>query len=411
MEKLAILGGEPVIENKLPVVEDASGRFFGDEELELVTEVIKSGHLNYINGPKIAKFEKDFAAKYGVKYSATCSSGTASLHGAVLSLDLNPGDEVIVAPITDMGTVIPILMQNLVPVFADVDPTIHNIDPISVEEKVTSKTRAIIVVHMFGHPADMDGIMDVARKYNLYVIEDCCQAFLTKYKGTLCGTIGDIGCFSFQQSKHMTTGDGGMMITNNDKLGKRLKLCVDKGWPRDGAFRDHLFLAPAYHMTELQAAVGIAQLRKLDKIIDTRRERAALLTKELKDFDIITTPIEKEWGYHTYWKYPLMVDLKKISCDMDTLSKAFIAEGLPCWAGYSKVPLYMYNVLTIPYTYGSSGYPLVDSGRKYGEGLCPKAEEDLKEMVVVPFNEGYSSEHIFLIAKTLKKVLDYYRVK
>ena len=166
MNKIALYGGEPMISEKLPAVEDVSGRFIGDEELELVTEVIKSGCLNYINGSKIAQFEKEFSEKYGVKYAATCSSGTASLHGAVISLDLNPGDEVIVAPITDMGTIIPILMQNLIPVFADVDPEIHNVDPSSVEEKVTGKTRAIIVVHMFGHPVDMDPIMKIAQKYN-----------------------------------------------------------------------------------------------------------------------------------------------------------------------------------------------------------------------------------------------------
>jgi dTDP-4-amino-4,6-dideoxygalactose transaminase len=283
------------------------------------------------------------------------------------------------------------------------------VDPKSVEEKVTRKTRAIIVVHMFGHAVDMDPIMDIARKYNLYVIEDCCQAFLTYYKGRLCGTIGDIGCFSFQQSKHMTTGDGGMFITNNDKLGKRLKLCVDKGWPRDGEFRDHLFLAPAYHMTELQAAVGIAQLRKLDRIVDTRRSMAKLLNEKLSGVDVLTPPIEKEWAKHTYWKYPIKVDMEKIAADMDTIAEALKAEGLPCWAGYTKVPIYMYNVLTIPYTYGKSGYPLVESGRTYGEGLCPNAEKDLKEMIVLPFCEGFKEEHIELITKAVKKVFDHYR--
>ncbi len=409
MEKLAIFGGDPVIKEKLPTVDDASGRFFGEEELSLVTEVMKSGKLNYINGAKIAMFEKEFAEKYGVKYAATCSSGTAALHGAVIALDLEPGDEVIVAPITDMGTIIPILMQNLIPVFADVDPDIHNVDPTSVEEKVTGKTKAIIVVHMFGHAVDMDPIMDIARKYNLYIIEDCCQAFNTLYKGRLCGTIGDIGCFSFQQSKQMTTGDGGMIISNNDKIGRRLKLCVDKGWPRDGQFRDHLFLAPAYHMTELQAAVGIAQLRKLDSIIDSRRNMAKLLNEKFINDEMVSVPVEKEWARHTYWKYPLKINVSRIKADMDTLAASLKAEGLVCWAGYTKVPIYMYNVLTIPYTYGKSGYPLADGGYKYGEGLCPKAEKDLKEMLVVPFCEGYKPEHIDLIAKTIKKVMEYYK--
>lgn len=410
MEKLALLGGEPTIKEKLPNIEDVSGRFIGEEELELVTEVIKSGHLNYINGPKIAQFEKEYAQRYNVKYAVTCSSGTAALHGAVLALDLNPGDEVIVAPITDMGTIIAILMQNLIPVFADVDVDTHNIDPLKVGEKITTKTRAIIVVHMFGHSVDMDPIMKIALKYNLYVIEDCCQAFLTTYKGELCGTVGDIGCFSFQQSKHMTTGDGGMIITNNDNLGRRARLCVDKGWPRGGEFRDHLFLAPAYHMTELQAAVGIAQLRKLDMIIECRKLMGKKLTELLCNFDGLIPPVIKDYSNHTYWKYPIKLDLSKFNADLNTIADALSAEGLPSWAGYTKVPLYMYNVFTIPYTYGRSGYPIENSGRKYEEGLCPNAEQDLKEMIVVPINEKYTEEHVILTAKALKKVLTHYKV-
>jgi len=410
MYNLAILGGEPVIKENLPTVEDSSGRFIGDEELELVSEVIKSGHLNYINGSKVIQFEKEFASKYGVNYAATCSSGTAAIHGAVLALDLEPGDEVIVAPITDMGTIIPILMQNLVPVFADIDINTHNIDPKSIEEKITTKTRAIIVVHMFGHSVDMDPVMDIALKYNLYVIEDCCQAFLTKYKGKLCGTIGDIGCFSFQQSKHMTTGDGGMIITNNDKLGSRIKLCVDKGWPRGGEFRDHLFLAPAYHMTEMQAAVGIAQLRKLDRIIELRQKAGKLLTEMLADCEVLSAPVIRDYSNHTYWKFPVKLDMSKVKADLDTISRALTAEGLPNWAGYTKVPIYMYNVLTLPYTYGRSGYPLVESGRKYGEGLCPNAEKDLKEMIVLPINERYTEEHVTFTVKALKKVINYYSI-
>lgn len=408
MEKLALFGGEPIIKDKMPDVDNASGRFI-DEEVELVAEVVRSGHWTCINGPVTAQFEKDFADKYKAEYAVTTGSGTAAIHGAVISLDLNPGDEIIVAPITDMGTIIPILMQNLIPVFADVDAEIHNIDPVSAEEKITPKTRAIIVVHMFGHPVDMDAIMRIAARYNLYVIEDCCQAFMTYYKNKLCGTIGDIGCFSFQQSKHMTTGDGGMIITNNDKLGRRMRMCVDKGWPRDGAFRDHLFLAPAYHMTEMQSAIGIAQLKKLDKVIESRRKMSQKLTELLKDIDIIACPVEKEWGRHTYWKYPLKVDMEKIKCDMDTLSEALKAEGLMCWAGYTKVPIYMYNVLTIPYTYGNSGYPITGSGRKYGQGLCPNAEKDLKEMIVLPMCEKFTEEHVSMIAGALKKVLEHYK--
>ncbi len=404
MDKLAFHGGIPVIKGGFPSVNNNSGRFFGQEELDMVAEVVKSGAFNYICNGKCFQFEKEFADKFDSKYAAACSSGTAALHGAVIALDLEPGDEVIVPPITDMGTIIPVLMQNLVPVFADVDPNTHCMDPESVAEKITDKTRAIIPVHMFGHPVDMEPIMELAKRHNLYVIEDCCQAFLTCYKGRLCGTIGDIGCFSFQQSKHLTTGDGGMIITSSDKLSPRIKLCVDKGWPRSGSFRDHLFLAPSYHMTEFQAAIGICQLRKLDKIVDARIALGKKLDAMVNTIPGLKAPETYDYARMTYWKYPIRLDIAKMSADMDTIAKYIEAEGLECWSGYTRVPIYMYDVLTIPYTYGRSGYPLKESGRTYGEGLCPKAEEDLKGMIVTPICEGYKDEHLKLIFDVLTKV-------
>jgi dTDP-4-amino-4,6-dideoxygalactose transaminase len=257
---------------------------------------------------------------------------------------------------------------------------------------------------MFGHPVDMDPFMELARRHNLYIIEDCCQAFLTYYKNKLCGTIGDMGCFSFQQTKHLTTGDGGMIITNNDKLGRRIKLCVDKGWPRHGNFRDHLFLAPAYHMTEFQAAIGICQLRKLEKIVDARIVNGKKLDAMVNSIPGLTAPQTYDYAKMTYWKYPIKVDMQKMNADMDAIANLISAEGLECWAGYTKVPIYMYNVLTVPYTYGKSGYPLVESGYSYGEGLCPVAEEDLKGLIVTPMCEGFKDEHLNMISEVLKRV-------
>lgn len=305
-----------------------------------------------------------------------------------------------------MGTIIPALMQNLVPVFADVDPKTHCMDPASVEPLITKRTKAIIPVHMFGHPVDMDPIMEVAKKYGLTVIEDCCQAFLTAYKGHLCGTIGDIGCFSFQQSKHLSTGDGGMIITNNDKFGNRIKLCVDKGWPRGGQFRDHLFLAPAYHMTEFQAAIGICQLRKLDQIVDARIEMGRKLDAMINSIPGLAAPHTYDWAKMTYWKYPVRINMTKLKpgYDMDRIAELISAEGLECWAGYTRVPIYMYDVLTVPNTYGTSGYPLKDAGRVYKRGLCPVAEKDLNSLIVTPFCEGYKDEHLDMIFETYQKV-------
>ncbi|MDO8589270.1 MAG: DegT/DnrJ/EryC1/StrS family aminotransferase [Armatimonadota bacterium] len=412
MEELAINGGPKAVPYDLPVVENASGRFFGDEELALVTEVMKSGQLNYLSGGgKVARFEQEFAAAYGVSHAVATSSGTASIHAAVIALDLDPGSEVIVAPITDMGTIIPILMQQLIPVFADVDPSTYNVDPASVAEKLTDRTKAVIVVHMFGHPCEMGPIAEFCRARDLYLIEDCCQAFLTKYRDQTCGTIGDIGCFSFQQSKHMTTGDGGMVITNNDALGKRTRLAADKGWPRDGEFRDHLFLAPAYHMTEIQAAVGIAQLGKLQSIVDARRANADKMRSLISRVPGVRPPVEHSWATHTYWKYPIAVDIDSFSVGMQHIADALKAEGIQSWAGYTKVPIYQYDILTVPRTFGKSGWPISGTtGRTYtyGPGLCPNAERALREMIVLPWSERYTDQHLADLSSGLAKVFRHY---
>jgi len=185
---------------------------FDYRELKKLREALLSQNLCCIDGQMVRDLERRFAFAYGVPYGVASTSGTAAIHVALGALDLNPGDEVITAPITDMGTIIPIISQGAIPVFADIDRT-YNMDPASVEQRITPRTKAIIAVHLFGNPCDMDAMVAVASRHKLPLIEDCSQAHWTHYKGRLVGTIGDIGCFSLQQSKHMTTGDGGMTIT------------------------------------------------------------------------------------------------------------------------------------------------------------------------------------------------------
>ena len=189
------------------------------------------------------QFEAEFARKWASQQVVSVSSGTAALHTAVLYLNPEPGDEIVLFR-SPTWTAIPILSQLAVPVFADVDPSTQNIDPGSIEANITERTRAIIVTHVYGNPADMDPILEIARKHDLFVIEDCAQTLLGYYKGRLCGTMGNIGCFSFQQSKHMTTGDGGMVIANEDnRFGRALRRCADKGWPRKRA-AETIFSSP-----------------------------------------------------------------------------------------------------------------------------------------------------------------------
>lgn len=241
MEKLAIDGGEKAVGYKLPTVNDISGRDVGQEELDAVAEVVKSGNWGFIHGTKIKEFQMAWEEKFGVETAICVSSGTAALHTAMIFLDLGPGDEILVPAITDMSSVLSILLQNIRPVFVDVDVITQNIDPDDIERHITPRTKAIMPVHLYGFPCDMDEIMPIADKHKLFVIEDCAQAHTTTYKNQLVGTFGDVACYSFQQSKHLTTGDGGMVMCKKDMLcGRKLIHSHDKGWPRE-KYRDHLF--------------------------------------------------------------------------------------------------------------------------------------------------------------------------
>lgn len=413
MKELAINGGPRAIDGTLPSFRDASGRTLGEEEIAELTEVIRSGSLSFLVGPKTGEFERAFAARFGVKTAVAVANGTAALHTAVLYLNPEPGDEIILSPVTDMGTAIPILSQLAIPVFADVDPQTQNIDPASIEKNITARTRAIIVTHVYGHPADMDAIMAIAEKHGLFVIEDCAQAHLATYKGKLCGTIGNLGCFSFQQSKHMTTGDGGMVITNEDeRFGRVLRQCSDKAWPRDRGGRDHLFLAPNYHMTELQAAVGLAQLRKLDQFVAARIASADRLTALLAGADLTPVlPMADTVG--VYFFYCFRLDPRSLSKPITEVAKALVAEGIDGFIGYpGQIPLYKYPVIRDRKTFGNSGWPFTLDGARqddFSSELCPEAEKACRETICMWWTDRLEEGHIQQIAEAITKVLSAYR--
>ncbi|MDA0746517.1 MAG: DegT/DnrJ/EryC1/StrS family aminotransferase, partial [bacterium] len=222
MEKLALEGGSQVRTSPFP-----TRKPFGEREEELLLEAVRSQNLFGKNGTFVPAFEEKFAELYGMKFAQSATSGTAAIHLAIGAVNPDPGDEIITAPITDPGSVMPILQQNAVPVFADVDPKTLNMTPESIEANITDRTRAIILVHLFGRPCEVDEVVKIAEKHNLVLIEDCSQAHVTKYKGRYVGTFGHMGCFSLQQSKHMTTGDGGVTVTNDEQTYIRLKLFAD----------------------------------------------------------------------------------------------------------------------------------------------------------------------------------------
>ncbi|MCJ7821506.1 MAG: DegT/DnrJ/EryC1/StrS family aminotransferase, partial [Armatimonadetes bacterium] len=226
--RLAIDGGEPVRTKPFP--SRAAG--FGEEEMAHLRDVVESGHLFRVGGKKTQQLEERFAALLGMKHAQAVTSGTAALHTAIGAVNPDPGDEIITTPLTDMGTVIGIIYQNAIPIFADVEPGGYHLDPDSVAREITPRTKAIIVVHLWGMAARMDEFLALGREHGIPIIEDCAQAYLTEYKGKLAGTMGDVGCFSLQSSKHMTCGDGGLVVSNNDDLIRRARLFCDKGWDR-----------------------------------------------------------------------------------------------------------------------------------------------------------------------------------
>lgn len=397
---------------KLPTDTNSSGRDLGKEELALLKEVIESGTLNATKGTMVKRFVTKFAGDCGVQFAHAATSGTASLHTAIAAVNPDPGDEIITTPITDMGGIAPILYQNAIPIFADVDPETLNITAETIEPKITKRTKAIMVVHLFGKPAEMDPIMALSRKYNIPVIEDCCQAYFARYKGKNVGTIGDIGCFSLQQGKHMTTGEGGIIITNNPDLERRIRLFIDKAWGYGDPKPDHYFLALNYRMTELQGAVALAQLRKVRGVVEKRRNTALMLTGLLKGTPGLILPESDEASVHVYWKYSLIVDTDLLGEDVTTFAARLKEKGIFSAPRYIQKPAFMCEVIKDKKTYGRSHCPYDCSARNgereitYDVKDYPGTMRALERVLVLPWNEFYTIEHVEYIAKNIKAAVE-----
>lgn len=408
-ERLALDGGPPVRTRPFPSVREASGRRLGEEEKRALARVIDSGRLNANAGDEVASLEREFADYFGMSHAVASSSGTAALHLAVAAVDPEPGDEIITSPLTDAGTVLPIIAQNAVPVFADVEPMTGNLDVDSVRSKITDRTCAIIVVHLFGIPANVVELRALADAHGILLIEDCAQAYLTRCEpdNQLAGTVGHLGCFSLEQSKHITAGDGGLTVTNDPDLARRAKLFGDKAWPRDTDERTHLFFALNYRMTELQAAVARRQLEKLAGVVEDRRARALQLTAAIQTLPGLQAPHDS--GGTTYWMYPIHVDPNRSGAASDLWAAALEAEGVPATSRYLQHPLHTTPLLAERRTYGSSGFPLgsppASTPPRYGTGLCPVAEELVaRRLLVLSWNENYSEEDVEDIATALRKI-------
>lgn len=385
--------------SSFPSMADASGRTIGAEELAAVSRVLQSGMLSSVWGTEVRALEREMADRHGVSHAVAASSGTAALHLAVAGVAPDPGDEIITSPITDFGTVAPILAQNAVPVFADVDPYTGNLDPAAVAAAIGPRTRAILAVHLFGAAADLRAVAAAA---GVPLIEDCAQAWLSRYPdGTLAGTAGAIGCFSLQQWKHITCGDGGLAITDDPVLARRMRLFADKGWPRDDA-RRHVSLGLNYRMTELAGAVARAQLAKLPGVLADRRRTARRLVDTLADLPGVHLPADVD--AHAWWLFPIVLDPPLTNHEV---AGKLAAAGIPARAGYLQQPLHCAPALTEAPVYGASRFPLTvppaDRLPAYGPGAFPVAERMIERtLLVVDWNERYTDAHVDEIAQAVR---------
>jgi perosamine synthetase len=389
----------------LPSDQDASGRTLGPEELEAVRKCLATGTLTSTRGTFVRQLETSFAARIGAKFAYACSSGTAAVHCAIAALNPEPGDEIITTPITDMGAITPILFQGAIPVFCDVDPHTYNVTAETIAKCISPRTKAIIVTHLFGNPCDMAPIMELANLHGIPVIEDCAQSFLTSYRDSYVGTLGAIGCFSLQQGKHITTGEGGLVTTNDEVIARRIYLFINKAWGYGDAKPDHYFVAPNYRMSELLGAVAVAQLDKLDAVVASRVRTAAALTSELMGIPGLETPVITEHGVHTFWKYCLRVDERVIPGGTVALGAALKDSGILCAPRYIQKPAFECQVIKQQVTFGTSRWPFTlarPEAVNYDRSQFHGTWDALEHVLVLPWNELYTAEHIDYLASSIR---------
>jgi len=323
------------------------------EEIDAVTTVLKSKRLSLLSGKYVKKFEKEFAKYIGTADAIAVNSGTAALHVALSALGVGPGDEVIVPPFTFIATASAVLHQNAIPIFADIDPKTYCLNPEELEKVITSKTKGIIPVHLFGHPADMDSILEIAEKYNLFVIEDACQAHGAEYKGKRIGSLGNFGCFSFFESKNMMTGEGGMLTTNDPELAAAARLIRHHGEP---SWYMYDRLGYNYRMPEIEGALGLVQLKKLDRMNQIRIDYANYLSENLTGVDGIQIPYVSKDVKHVFHAYAPLIEPEKLNVSKDYFLEK-LNEVVPITKRIYPQPLYKAKLFQERMGYGQMKCP------------------------------------------------------
>ncbi len=295
------------------------------KELEYAADCLKTNWISSA-GKYIPEFEKKFAEYCGCKYGVTTTNGTTALHLAMASLGIGEGDEVIIPAFTMAACAFAVIYTGAKPVLVDAEADTWNIDTTQIEQKITNRTKAIMPVHIYGHPCDMDPITDIAKRHSLLVVEDAAEAHGAEYKGTRVGSIGQVSCFSFYANKIITTGEGGMMVTNDAQIAERARRLKDQAFSPQRRFL-HTDVGFNYRMTNVQAAIGLAQLESIDKFVEMRRKNAALYSAGLKDIPGITLPQQKDWAKNVYWMYGIVAE-KGLGISRDSLMQKLKDNGV-----------------------------------------------------------------------------------
>ena len=393
----AIINGKPVRSSFLHPFKHS----IGEEEIDEVVDTLRSEWIT--TGPKTFKFEEMFSKTVNSKYAIAVNSCTAALHLAIVALGIGKGDEVITTPYTFAATSEVVINENATPVFVDVEKDTYNIDPVKIEEKITDRTKAIIVVHYAGQACEMDKIMDLAEKYDLYIIEDAAHAIGSKYKDKRIGSIGDFTCFSFYATKNITTAEGGMITTNRGDLADKMRILSLHGISKDAWKRyssegswyyEITYSGYKYNMSDLQASIGIHQMKKLDQMQKRREEIADKYNRAFGQIPQITTPTVKKYTTHAWHLYPVQVNSELLSINRNEFIEALKAENIGTSVHF--IPLHLHPYYKEKYGFKGDDFPIAESlyNNEISLPIYPKMEDKDVEDVI----------------SAVKKIIDYYEV-
>ncbi len=382
MGELAVNGGKPVSDKRIPLVKPT----FSQKDADDISRVLKSGYVRM--GPYTKEFEEKFAARVGARYAYAVSNGTAALHCAYLST-LKPGDEVIAPAFTFIATISTVLYSNAKPVLADVDPDTFLLDPERVKEQITSKTRALAPVHLFGNSCDMRALTEIAEDHRLTIINDCAQAHGTEYDGRDLGSWPNVSCYSFYPTKTMTTGEGGMVTTDDPELNRLGSLIRSHG---DDARYHHVVLGLNYRITDIMSVIGLNQLAELDEFLRKRRKNAETLLKGLSHVDSVKPQKVTLRTNHSYSYFSVTLDSDKLRCTRDEFIKALQAENIDCGIHY-PTPL--------------NKQPIIEQLLK--PKPCPVSEDLSKRILSLPMHPYLTKNDIMTVIDAVKKVLNFYQ--